>query len=192
MTAYPPQLRFRQMEQDDLPSVMALGNKVHGDNYLTEENLPDYFARGHSLDGRNLHWLCFADDILIGIRITFAPGQWEIDSWCTPTAWPFPKEQLCYFKCSAVDPDFQGSGVGKSLLSHSIVEAQGAGCRGGLAHIWRQSPNNSAFAYFTRCGGELIRDHQDRWHRSSVEEGYYCPVCEGICHCTAAEMLLRF
>lgn len=192
MAANIPQLRFRQMEMADFPHVMALGNKVHGENYLTDDNLPDYFARGQTDDGRNLHWLAFADDVLVGIRLTFAPGKWDVDAWCTPNAWPFPAEQLCYFKCSAVDPDFQGGGVGKSLLYHSMIEAQGAGCLGGLAHIWRQSPNNSAFEYFTRCGGELIQDHKNRWYRSSVDDGYYCPVCDGICHCTAAEMLLRF
>ena len=74
-------------------------------------------------------------------------------SIATPEKWPFSADQLCYFKCSAVDPDFQGGGVGKSLLMHSINEAQGDGCLGGLAHIWKQSPNNSAFEYFSRCGG---------------------------------------
>ena len=101
-----------------------------------------------------------ADNELVGIRITFAPNQWPVDQHCTPEKWPFSADQLCYFKCSAVDPDFQGGGVGKSLLMHSIIEAQGAGCLGGLAHIWKQSPNNSAFEYFSRCGGELIAEHQ--------------------------------
>lgn len=192
MTAKHPQLTFRQMTHADLDMVMALGNKVHGENYLTEQNLPDYFARGMSENGRNLHWLAFADEQLVGIRLTFAPHRWDVDQWCTPQEWPFAPEQLCYFKCSAVDPDFQGAGVGKSLLYHSIIEAQGSGCKGGLAHIWRQSPNNSALEYFTRCGGELIKDHPERWLGASLDDGYYCPVCDGVCHCTAAEMLLRF
>lgn len=192
MTTDSPRLSFRPLTEADFPDVIELGNKVHGENYLTPENLADYFLRGQTENGRNLHWLAFSDDKLAGIRLTFAPGKWDIDKYCTPSAWPFPAEELCYFKCSAVDHEVQGGGIGKSLLMHSIVEAQGAGCKGGLAHIWRQSPNNSAFEYFSRCGGELIADHGKRWLQSSLEEGYYCPVCDGDCYCTAAEMLLRF
>ena len=187
-----PRLLFRPLTEADFATVIALGNKVHGENYLTPENLADYYARGQTESGRNLHWLAFSDGELAGIRLTFAPGKWDIDEYCTPAVWPFAAENLCYFKCSAVDYDIQGAGIGRSLLQHSIVEAQGAGCLGGLAHIWRQSPNNSAFEYFSRCGGELIADHGNRWHKASVEDGYYCPVCDGVCYCTAAEMLLRF
>lgn len=185
-------LSFRQMQETDFEAVIELGNKVHGENYLTPENLADFYSRGQTECGRNLHWLAYADNELVGIRITFAPNQWPVDRHCTPEKWPFSADQLCYFKCSAVDPDFQGGGVGKSLLMHSIIEAQGAGCLGGLAHIWKQSPNNSAFEYFSRCGGELISEHQNRWLQSSLDEGYYCPVCDGDCYCTAAEMLLHF
>lgn len=186
-----PRLHFRSMTAADFAAVIALGNKVHGDNYLTPDNIREYFARGQK-DGRNLNWLAFADEQLVGVRLTFAPGQWEIDDYCAPHKWPVSAQTMCYFKCAAIDEDFQGGGIGKSLLLHSVVEAIGLGCQAGLAHIWRQSPNNSAFEYFSRCGGELIQDYPDRWHKASVEDGYYCPVCEGICHCTAAEMVLSF
>ena len=186
-----PCLHFRPMTTADFTAVIALGNKVHGDNYLTETNIVEYFKRGQK-HGRNLQWLAFADDVLVGLRLTFAPGCWPIDDYCTPNQWPVPAEQMCYFKCAAIDQDYQGLGIGKSLLQHSVVEAAAIGCKAGLAHIWRQSPNNSAFNYFSRCGGELIDDYPDRWYLASVEDGYYCPVCEGICHCTAAEMVLSF
>lgn len=186
-----PCLHFRPMTAADFAAVIVLGNKVHGDNYLTETNVADYFARGQK-NGRNLHWLAFADDQLVGLRLTFAPGCWPIDDYCSPSEWPVDPEHMCYFKCAAIDQDFQGLGIGKSLLQHSVVEAAALGCKAGLAHIWRQSPNNSAFEYFSRCGGELIDDYPDRWYLASVEDGYYCPVCQGICHCTAAEMVLPF
>ncbi|RUO26484.1 GNAT family N-acetyltransferase [Aliidiomarina minuta] len=186
-----PRLHFRPMTAADFAAVIVLANKVHGDNYLTESSLSDYFTRGLQ-QGRNLHWLGFADNQLVGLRLTFAPGNWDIDSFCTPSSWPVSTEQMCYFKCAAIDQDYQGLGIGKSLLQHSVVEASGLGCQAGLAHIWRQSPNNSAFAYFSRCGGELIQDHPDRWYQASVEDGYFCPVCDGICHCIAAEMVLPF
>ncbi|MCC5855721.1 MAG: GNAT family N-acetyltransferase [Idiomarina sp.] len=180
------------MTAADEAAVIALANRVHGDNYLNSESFHDYLERGITADGRNLNWLAQADDKVVGLRLTFAAGQWPIDTWCTPSAWPTQPEQMCYFKCAAVDADFQGGGVGKGLLFHSIIEALGSGCVAGLAHIWRQSPNNSAFEYFTRCGGELVADHPDRWYEASINDGYYCPVCDGVCHCTAAEMVLPF
>ncbi|CUS47309.1 MAG: hypothetical protein HLUCCO02_06870 [Idiomarinaceae bacterium HL-53] len=185
-------LTFRPMTAADEAAVVTLANEVHGDNYLSPESFHDFLARGITSNGRNLNWLAFENDDLVGVRLTFAAGQWPIDDWCTPSAWPIPAEKLCYFKCAAVSERSQGGGVGKGLLYHSILEAVGSGCEGGLAHIWRQSPNNSAFEYFSRCGGELIQDHPDRWLSASLNDGYYCPVCDGTCHCVAAEMILPF
>lgn len=186
-----PRLHFRPMTAADYAAVIILANKVHGDNYLTDSSVADYFARGLH-QGRCLHWLAFADEKLVGLRLTFAPGQWEIDQYCTPGEWPVSADRMCYFKCAAIDQDYQGMGIGKSLLMHSVIEATALGCEAGLAHIWRQSPNNSAFAYFSRCGGELIQDHADRWLQASLEDGYFCPVCDGTCYCVAAEMVLPF
>ena len=35
-------LSFRQMQETDFEAVIELGNKVHGENYLTPENLADF------------------------------------------------------------------------------------------------------------------------------------------------------
>lgn len=185
-------LHFRPMTAEDASAVIDLANEVHGDNYLNPTSMADYFRRSFTAAGRPLTWLAFVGPELVGLRLTLAPGQWPVDSWCTPEAWPLPDDALCYFKCAAVSEQAQGLGIGKSLLYHAAIEAAAAGCAGGLAHIWRQSPHNSAYAYFSRCGGELIKDHPNRWLRASREEGYYCPVCDGECHCTAAEMILPF
>lgn len=186
------QIIFRPMTGQDFDEVRYLANQVHGDNYLTEESVRDFYQRSITAQGRCLSWLAENNGKLVGIRLTFAPGKWDTESYCTPSKWPYPAEQMCYFKCAAIDQDCQGGGLGKSLLLHSIIEATTAGCKAGLAHIWRQSPNNSAMAYFSKCGGELIQNHADRWLQASVEDGYYCPVCDGECHCTAAEMVLPF
>ncbi|PWW09709.1 MULTISPECIES: GNAT family N-acetyltransferase [Pseudidiomarina] len=182
---------YKQLTAADFDAVIELGNKVHGDNYLTDESLADYAERGIK-DGINLNWLAFVDGQLAGIRLTFAPGNWELDDHCTPAEWPVTPEQMCYFKCVAVDPDIRGAGIGRGMLERSINEAKKLGCRAGLAHIWMQSPDNAAFEYFTRCGGELIEEHGKRWYDLSVNDGYHCPVCDGICYCSAGEMILRF
>lgn len=184
-------IEYRHLTTTDYDAVIELGNRIHGDNYLTLESLADYDRRGR-VGAANLNWLAFLDGELAGIRLTFAPGQWELDAQCSPDQWPFPAEQLCYFKCAAVDPKTRGTGIGRELLNRSIAEAKTLGCRAGLAHIWMQSPGNAAFEYFTHCGGQLIREHPNRWHDLSLYEGYHCPVCDGICYCSAAEMLLIF
>lgn len=186
-----PLIELKPLTAADHAAVIELGNRVHGDNYLTTENLADYAARGEK-NGVNLNWLGYVDGQLAGIRLTFAPGQWVIDECCTPSAWPVAAEHMVYFKCAAVDDGIRGVGLGRLLLQRSISEAKKLGCSAGLAHIWMQSPNNSAYSYFSRCGGQLIGEHADRWHYISVHEGYHCPVCDGICHCTAGEMILNF
>lgn len=186
------QLVFRPMTTADESAVVKLANEVHGDNYLSPDSFQDFLTRGITQKGRNLNWLAFLGDELVGIRLTFAAGNWAIDEWCSPSEWQIPSEKLCYFKCAAVSELSQGHGVGKGLLYHAIIEAVDSGCEGGLAHIWRQSPNNSAFQYFSKCGGELVNDHPERWLSASLNDGYYCPVCDGTCYCVAAEMILPF
>ncbi|CAB0151090.1 hypothetical protein PSI9734_01505 [Pseudidiomarina piscicola] len=186
-----PKVTYRELTAADHAAVIELGNRVHGDNYLTEASLADYVQRGNQ-DGVNLNWLAFVDDELAGIRLTFAPGQWPLDDYCTPDQWPVDQAQMCYFKCSAVAEISRGLGIGRGLLERSSAAAQRLGCKAGLAHIWMQSPNNSAYSYFTRCGGEMIQEHPGRWYELSIHGGYHCPVCDGVCHCTAGEMVLRF
>jgi len=184
-------ISYRPMTAADHAAVIRLANEVHGDNYLTEESLAEYAAKAER-DGVNLNWLAYMGDQLAGIRLTFAPGTWPIDAQCTPDDWPVAASKMCYFKCAAVSESARGAGIGRGLLERSIDAAKQLGCEAGLAHIWLQSPNNSAFSYFSKCGGQLIREHKKRWYQLSVEDGYHCPVCDGVCFCTAAEMILPF
>ncbi|WP_100656761.1 GNAT family N-acetyltransferase [Alteromonas flava] len=189
-------------------AVIALGNHVHGDNYLDPDSLTTIYHKGWQ-DDINASWIAviphgeFAPDqieqshlinegLLVGFRLTYAPQNWDVDEWCTPTDWPHPKEQVCYFKCNTVDATFRGLGIGATLLKRSIEQAKLQGAIAGIAHIWLASPNNSAYGYFSACGGELVKKHANRWQRLALEENYQCPVCPGICTCTAAEMILPF
>lgn len=182
---------YRPMTAADSAAVIDLANRIHGDNYLDPDSFQQYLVAGSSADAQ-LNWVAFRDEELVGLRLTSAPGKWRIDSFCTPDAWPLPIERLCYFKCAAVDENAQGLGIGKTLLFRSIESAKHMGCQAGLAHIWMQSPNNSAYEYFKRCGGTMINVHEKRWYRASIEDGFYCPVCDGTCYCDAGEMLLTF
>lgn len=185
------QLTIRPITAADKAAVIALANQVHGDNYLNSSSF-DALLAGGTVNQVPLNWLAEDDHQVLGLRLTLAPGNWPVDEACTPAKWPFDAAQMCYFKCAAVAESARGLGIGKRLLQASIDAAKQLDCKAGLAHIWMQSPNNSAYEYFSRCGGVLVNKHPDRWYRASVEEGYYCPVCDGDCHCQAGEMVLSF
>lgn len=194
--------------------VIELANKVHGTGYLNDKSMADWAARGISttnkdeIDKRsNIHNCSYVALLnspsntgtehqeiapqLVGFRITFTADKWQADQWCTPKSWHVPKNQCCYFKCNTVDDRYRGLGIGKKLLQLSIQAAKKQGAQAGIAHLWKQSPNNSAVAYFMHCGGELINYHPDKWNKDS-KEGYLCTLCGNDCHCEAVEMIIRF
>mgnify|MGYP003384417309 CR=1 FL=1 len=170
--------------------VVALGNEVHGEGYLSPENISVWAERGLK-NNINSGFVALDGEKVIGFRITFAAGQWQVDNWSSPDLWGVPQEKCCYFKCNTVDENYRGLGVGKQLLLRSIEAVTQQGAIAGTSHLWQQSPNNSAVAYFTRCGGQLIKLHPDKWHEDS-KQGYDCVLCGHNCHCEAAEMIIYF
>lgn len=170
--------------------VITLANAVHGDGYLTDESIADWTSRGISND-INCGYVALLNDQVVGFRITFSAQNWQIDQWCSPDLWEVSAQKCCYFKCNTVDTNYRGLGVGKKLLQLSIKSAKQQGAQAGVAHLWKQSPNNSAVAYFTNCGGELVKSHPDKWNEAS-KQGYNCVLCGHDCHCEAAEMIIRF
>lgn len=184
-------ITFKPYEPQYFDQVIALGNHVHGDNYLDLKSAESLYHSSFS-DNINASWVAFDGDKLVGFRLTVAAQNWQVDEWCTPEKWPFDKTQVCYFKCNTVDENYRGYGLGSKLLHCSIEQAQKQGSKAGLAHIWLASPGNSAYRYFSKCGGVTIQEHPGKWTKLAIEEGYDCPVCPGICECVAAEMLLDF
>jgi len=185
-------------------AILALGNYVHGDNYIDAAGIQSIYDKS-IVNGINASWVALSPNVddftpdrrvnehaLVGFRLTLAAQLWEIDQWCSPQLWGQDARQVCYFKCNTVDDSMRGQGIGKSLLLKSIENAKAQGAHAGLAHIWLASPNNSAFAYFSACGGKLVKEHPNKWQIHSIEDNYDCPVCGSFCTCTAAEMLLDF
>lgn len=184
-------LEILEFDSSHFADVITLGNDVHGDNYLSMESLEVMRKRSIS-NGINSSLVGYIDGKLAGFRLTWAAGQWPIDQWCTPELWGHDTKNVCYFKCNTVDERLRGQGIGGKLLRKSIELSKQQGATAGLAHIWMQSPGNSAFMYMSRAGGRVIKEHPDRWYDSSINDGYYCVICKGDCHCTAAEMIINF
>jgi ribosomal protein S18 acetylase RimI-like enzyme len=204
---------YTQLSPHHFDAVITLGNEVHGDNYLDINQIKDIYERSWS-NNMNASWVALLpslqtssttsevqknntkrhtpDGYLVGFRLTIAPSNWQADKWCTPELWGHPPEQVCYFKCNTVDEIMRGQGVGSSLLSKSIESARAQNALAGVAHIWMQSPQNSAFEYFKASGGKLVKEHPNKWQIHSIEDGYDCPVCENVCYCVASEMIIHF
>lgn len=202
---------YQQLAPHHFEAIIALGNHVHGDNYLDMTQMQDLYQRSWANDV-NASWVALlppsalqtelagnyrssqltSDGYLVGFRLTIAASNWSHDKWCTPALWRHPPDKVCYFKCNTVDEVMRGKGLGSSLLKKSIASAQQQNAMAGVAHIWMQSPNNSAFEYFSASGGELVKAHPNKWQIHTIEDGYECPVCENICYCVASEMIIHF
>ena len=189
---------YKALTPEYFKQVIKLGNEVHGDGYLNDENIAAWAACGIS-NHINCGYVALLnvsstqklEEKVIGFRITFSAEHWQPDQWCSPDLWQIPVDRCCYFKCNTVDENYRGLAVGKKLLQLSINAATQQGAQAGVSHLWKQSPNNSAVAYFTRCGGELVKSHPEKWNAES-KLGYNCILCGHDCHCEAAEMIIYF
>jgi len=191
------------LEPKYFDAVIALGNQVHGEDYLTDEIINAIYKKSNK-GGINCSFVMIDTaesstsstpeaEKVAGFRLTYAPTNWDADEWCSPDLWKLPIEKLCYFKCGTVDTNYRGYGVARKMLNASIQAVKKQGAEGGVCHTWMQSPGNVAFLYFTKCGGQHINTHPNRWLEDSYQ-GYRCIVClpDIHCHCDAGEMILYF
>lgn len=183
-------ITYRPMSEQDFKAIIQLGNLVHGDGYLNNENIIEWYNKGLK-DGQNAHYVAYDRDKLVGFRISFSPNNWLIDKWYSPQLWKTSIAETAYFKCNTVDETYRGFGIGSNLLKLSTASLIKQGAKSGVSHLWRESPGNSAVKYFTKCGGELVKNHPEKWYEESVN-GYDCTLCGHDCHCVAAEMIIYF
>lgn len=181
---------YRNLTPADFSKVIELANQVHGDSYLNDDKIKQWVEQGIS-DQINAGYVVYHDQKLIGFRITYAAQKWQIDEWCSTELWQVPTEKVCYFKCNTVDENYRCQGIGSKLLKLSIEALKKQGAQAGVSHLWKQSPGNSAVKYFTKCGGQLVKTHPDKWYQAS-KNGFNCVICGFNCHCEAAEMIIYF
>lgn len=184
-------MQYLELSENYFSAVVALANSIHGDNYLSLAQLQLMQLQGVK-QGINASFIAVDRARVVGYRLSFSPEQWQIDHWCSEGSWPVAVKQMAYFKSVGVVASYRGKGVAKNLLRLSIQALQQQGATAGLAHIWRESPGNTAQLYFTKAGAKLINIHPERWRHLSETLGYNCPRCGQTCLCSAAEMALLF
>lgn len=183
-------INYQTLTKKDFANILVLAKQVHGAGYLNNTQMHEWYEKG-ILNDINSSYVAYHDDKLVGFRISYSPNSWQIDKWYSPTLWRVQLENTAYFKCNTVDEHYRGLGIGSKLLHLSIAALKQQGAKAGVSHLWRQSPGNSAVKYFTKCGGQLVKSHPDKWHEDSLN-GYECTICGFDCHCEAAEMIIYF
>ncbi len=184
-------MEISNLIKKDFEKVILLGNKVHGENYLDKRGIEKVFFKSLA-KGHNCSYVAYEGDKLVGFRLTYAPGNWELDRWCSINQWGVPPEKTCYLKCNTVEEEFRGQGIGTELLNRSIKTVKEMGGVAAVTHIWMESPNGSAMKYFTKVGGEFIRLHKNRWLEDCIKSDYLCIHHGDYCTCSASEMILYF
>lgn len=185
-------MEIRSFTEIDFLPVMELAVATYGENYCDLNSLREVLEKSikHSFNSSLVAY--DTPKTLAGFRLTLAPGQWEIDDWFSPEQWGVPADKVCLFKCNTVRSDLRGQGLGKELLKRSIDVAKHQGAVAGVAHVWMQSPHNSAYRYFFSAGGKEIAIYPDRWTEDYNTTGYICSLDGPDCHCDGAEMILHF
>lgn len=190
MNNHKPVVTYRPLTAEYFTQAITLANKVHGNGYLDDKKIEQWTNNG-IVNNINCSFVALVNGSVVGFRITYSAQQWKIDEWCSPTRWYVDINKCCYFKCNTVDEKHRGLGIGKQLLGLAVEAATKQGAKAGISHLWKQSPNNSAVSYFTKCGGTLVASHPHKWNEES-KQGYDCILCGHDCHCEAAEMIIYF
>jgi len=192
MNGLPMSLNIYNLREDDFEKVVSLTHDVFDKNYTTLNKVEEVYRKGCS-KGINASLVAYdgtrEDGRLVGLRLTYAPGNWEIDQWCSPELWRVPPDKVCYFKTNCIHPDYSGKGLGGTLIKKAIEAVKQQGAEAGIAHIWMNSPHNSAQRYFTKAGGELVKIWQDKWLEElpTSTPGRYT-----LADVIAAEMIIYF
>lgn len=177
---------IRSIDPKDLSAVKAFTDTWIGRNYYSLEELVKIYSQS-KIGESSCSLLAFFEARLIGIRLSFAPGQWNIDpeKFASET-WGVEPNKVGYFKSLFVADDFQRQGVGSKLSCQSEKILSNMGAKAIVTHSWLESPDGLSQSYLLKFGFKEVARHPLFWH----EIDYLCVRCQPHrCKCTAIEML---
>lgn len=187
-------IEISPLHEEYFDGIIKLSNRIFGENYLNYSCLEEVLKKSIKNDHNSSFCLInYNLEKIIGFRLTYAPGLWINDYKLEihPEEWGFNPANVAYMKSSCLDPGFLGQGLGRSMLTHAITETKKQNACAAVAHIWLHSPNNSAFKYFSRAGGTVIKRYPNYW--SSIHNSQSpCKRCGSNCQCACAEMIINY
>jgi len=188
-------LHYYNLWSHDFMRIQMLSDLVNGKDAVSFASLEEALRRGID-QGLNCNYVVYDkspdQNKLVGFRLTYAPGMWEPTKYHSPDKWKVDPIRVCRFNSVAVHPDYRLRGIGRQLMEKSIETAKQLGAKAGVTHVWMESPDNSAYEYWARLGGELVRIWPNKWAEEYKERKVICAADGENCACTGAEMILYF
>jgi len=180
-------MKIVPLDSSYMEQLIDLADREIGVSYYSQHEILEQIKRS-SWQGKQLSYLAFDEDELIGFRLTSAPGKWNHGRGMglSPHLWKFPVEDSAYFQSCFIASSHMGRGIGKQLSLACIDTLRAQNIQQVIAHSWKESPHNSSFRYLTKLGFIPVIEYPDYWK----EVDYECSLDGNPCRCTAIEMLL--
>jgi len=102
------------------------------------------------------------------------------------------KKEVGFIILVAVDPKYQGKGIGKSLVAKALRYQKDFGAKAIGVHAWQNSHGNGSQKLFESFGFSALKMHKSPWlaySKAAGPKGYWCPVCGNPCKCNELEMV---
>jgi ribosomal protein S18 acetylase RimI-like enzyme len=182
---------IREISVFDIQKVIDFADKWIAKNHFKRMQLRDFLMKGIRED-INASFLALDNEKVIGLRLTFAPGEWineDHELTLSPHLWHIDKDSVAYLKSLFIDKEYQGMGIGKILSEKSISAVKAMGAKGIVCHSWVESPRNLSRKYLDKMNFKAINLHENFW---SFKD-HTCAKCTPRqCECSACEMLHIF
>jgi len=180
-------LKLTPLDISHKESFLNFSDQFIGKNYFNESNFQEQVDLSCK-NGLNCSFVLIDNkNIIAGIRLTYAPGQ-----WLNKIKTRYIQEQnldlnsVAYFKSLFINPNYQKQGLGPKLSNQSIKVLQKMNATHILSHSWKESPNNSSVKYLQKQNFKALGEIKNYWQ----EVDYLCSGCQlRPCICTSIEML---
>lgn len=175
------------LKKDELNEVKAFCDQWIGTGYFSLDELKKIYEWGIKND---LQSSLIARDLslgeIVGVRLTYAPGEWIQTYQGNKELWQVPPERVAQFKSLFVSAKAQGKGLGIDLSTQSLEVLKKMGAKAVICFSWLESPGNSSQRYLEKLGLTPLVDHPKFWY----DVDYLCTRCRpNRCVCTAREMI---
>jgi ribosomal protein S18 acetylase RimI-like enzyme len=184
-----PMFNIRPLANTDLEPLRRFTDREIGAGYYSLTELESIFRRSQKSGLMCSLLLVDPDDMIVGVRISFPPGQWEAGKGdgLASAQWPYPLADTGYFQSIFLSSRVQGQGWGGKLSSRALELLRKVGAKGVVCHSWKESPHNSSTRYLLKLGFAVVAEHPRYWQ----DVPYNCTRClQPPCQCTAQEMYL--